>query len=71
MYNTIKLPWTADTFRKHNHDLIDTQAEKAAAVANAVLKRTGDEASAIRIGNATAMKQAEAGKYAKYRGGGK
>ena len=48
-------PWTAEEFRrKHNKRLTDAQAKHAATVADAVLKRTGDEAQAVRIGNSVA-----------------
>lgn len=50
------MPWTAMTFmNKHNHSLSDEQAKKAAATANAILEKTGDEGLAI----ATANKQAK------------
>ncbi len=45
-------PWTASSFRsKHNKKLTAAQAKKAAAIANSILKETGDEAKAIRIAN--------------------
>lgn len=47
------MPWTAKEFRqKFNKKLTDEQAKKAAQIANAVLKDTGDEAKAIKIANA-------------------
>ena len=58
------MPWDADSFKKHNHGLTDKQAEIAAAAANSVLKKSGDEGRAIRIGNAAADK------YPKYKSGG-
>jgi len=49
------MPWTAKEFKKkHNKKLTDAQARKAALIANAVLKQTGDEGKAIRIANARA-----------------
>ena len=51
------MPWTPQTFaQRHNHALSKPQASKAAAVANAILKRTGDEGMAIAVAN----KQAKA-----------
>ena len=47
------MPWTPLSFRaRHNRALSPAQAKQAAAIANAVLKRTGDEALAIRAANA-------------------
>ena len=46
------MPWTAASFKnKHNKSLSPAKAAKAAAVANAILKQSGDEAKAIRIAN--------------------
>ena len=60
------MPWTPESFKtKHNHGLTDKQAEIAAAAANSVLKRTGDEGQAVRVGNAAG------GKYPKYGAGKK
>jgi uncharacterized protein YdaT len=51
------MPWTGESFKqKHNQGLTPEQADRAARIANAVLDRDGDEASAIRIANA-AVKQ--------------
>jgi uncharacterized protein YdaT len=48
----IDMPWSGDSFAsKHNHSLDPEAADKAASIANAILKKTGDEASAIRIAN--------------------
>ena len=42
------MPFTGASFRlKHAHGLTDAQAEKAAAIANAILKDSGDEGMAI------------------------
>jgi uncharacterized protein YdaT len=47
------MPWSAEEFRKkHNKDLTDKQAKKAAQIANGVLKSSGDEALAIKTANA-------------------
>jgi uncharacterized protein YdaT len=47
------MPWTAEEFRKkHNKDLTDKQAKKAAQIANSILADSGDEALAIKTANA-------------------
>lgn len=49
------MPWDLSSFKKkHNHSLSDLQAAKASEIANAVLRRTGDEGMAIRVANASA-----------------
>ena len=49
------MPWNASTFKsRHNHGLTGKQAGKAAEVANAILRKTGNEGKAIRIANAMA-----------------
>ena len=46
------MPWTAQSFkRKHNKTLNPAQAQKAAKIANGILRKTGDEAKAIRLAN--------------------
>jgi uncharacterized protein YdaT len=45
------MPWTGKSFKKHNKGLSDKQADKAASIANAVLRETGDDGKAIRIAN--------------------
>jgi uncharacterized protein YdaT len=46
------MPWTGSSFKKkHNKKLSSKQASKAAEIANAILRETGDEAKAIRIAN--------------------
>lgn len=46
------MPWTGKTFKtKHNKKLSPKKAGKAAEIANAILKETGDEGKAIRIAN--------------------
>lgn len=46
------MPWTPRSFSsKHNHSLGPEEAAKAASIANAVLRKTGSDAEAIRIGN--------------------
>ena len=45
-------PWTASSFRrKHNKKLDKMSAQRAADIANAILKDTGDEGKAVRIAN--------------------
>ncbi len=45
-------PWTASSFRsKHNKKLSPVGAKKAARIANAILRDTGDEGKAVRIAN--------------------
>jgi uncharacterized protein YdaT len=47
--------WSAKSFAtRHNHSLGPAQSVKAASVANAILKKTGDEGQAIRIANSVA-----------------
>lgn len=47
------MPWTAQSFKqRHNQGLGQHQATMAAKIANAILKKTGDEGKAIRIANA-------------------
>jgi uncharacterized protein YdaT len=45
------MPWSGKSFSKHNKKLGKAAAGKAASVANAVLKDSGDEGKAIRIAN--------------------
>ena len=52
------MPWTGSTFKsRHNKALSGARAGKAAKVANAILRKTGDEGKAIRIANAMAKKK--------------
>ena len=52
------MPWTGKSFkRRHNQSLTDSQAEKAASIANSILKETGDEGKAIRIANSKVKKK--------------
>lgn len=46
------MPWTKETAKQHNKKAVGKKAEQWAAVANEVLKRTGDDAQAIRAANA-------------------
>lgn len=52
------MPWTAKTFAsRHNKKLGSAAASKASRIANAILKRTGDEGLAIATANARAKGQ--------------
>lgn len=51
------MPWSPKSFAtKHNKGLSKPAATRAAKAANAVLKRTGDEGQAVRVGNTVAKK---------------
>ena len=43
------MPWSAAGAKRHKKGLSSAQASKWAAIANAILSKTGDEAKAIRI----------------------
>lgn len=51
------MPWTAETFKKHNKNLTPAQAGRAAKTANAILRETGEEGKSIRIANAKVKKK--------------
>jgi uncharacterized protein YdaT len=52
------MPWDAKSFAaRHNKRLSGDRAGKAARVASAILRETGDEGKAIRIANAQAKKR--------------
>lgn len=56
------MPWTGKTFAdRHNKSLRGEKAEKAAEIANAILRKDGDEGKAIRIANY------QAGRYKSFR----
>ena len=55
------MPWDASSFRKHNRKLRGPRAAKAAAIANAVLAKSGDEGKAIRIANSKFMDHSKHG----------
>jgi uncharacterized protein YdaT len=58
------MPWTGPQFQqKHNHGLSETQSSQPARVANAILKKTGDEGAAIAIANSQVKKRAGQGRY--------
>jgi uncharacterized protein YdaT len=51
------MPWTASSFKdRHNKSLRGVEAQRAADIANAILKKTGDEALAIRVANSKVHK---------------
>jgi uncharacterized protein YdaT len=51
------MPWTAQSFTKHNKNLSASDKVKAAKIANSVLKKSGNDASAIRIANAAVKRR--------------
>jgi len=52
------MPWTGKTFsERHNKKLHGKAAEKAAAQANAILEKTGDEGLALAVANKNAKKR--------------
>ena len=44
-------PWTAKTFLKHNKKLSKMAAQRAADIANAVLRETHNEGLAVKVAN--------------------
>lgn len=50
------MPWSGSSFKKHNKKLKGKAAVKAAAQANAILEKTGDEGLAIAVANKNAKK---------------
>ncbi|MDE2096307.1 MAG: hypothetical protein KGL39_03610 [Patescibacteria group bacterium] len=64
------MPWEAASFKqKHNHSLSSAQATRAAAQANAILRKTGDEGLAIAVANKD-VKRAHGGVIPHYDTGG-
>lgn len=45
------MPWSGSSFAKHNHSLSGPQSDHAARIANAVLRRSGDEGMSIAVAN--------------------
>lgn len=45
------MPWDAKSFKKHNKSFGPAASGKAASIANAVLKKSGDEGMAIAVAN--------------------
>ena len=67
------MPWTGSSFSaKHNKKLKGAKAEKAASIANAILRSSGDEGMAIATANkmvghkGAAMREKIAAKRDKY-----
>ena len=57
------MPWTAESFKKkHNQRLRGVEAQRAADIANAILKKTGYEGLAIRVANSKVRKSNYGGK---------
>ena len=57
------MPWKGPEFAsRHNKKLSGSSASKAAGAANAVLKKTGDEGKAVRIGNYVGDKAKKSGR---------
>lgn len=46
------MPWTPKEATKHNKKAVGAKGALWASVANSILKRSGDDAKAIRIANA-------------------
>jgi hypothetical protein len=46
------MPWTAESFKKHNRAATQAQLRAGAKAANAKLDKSGDEGAAVRAGNA-------------------
>jgi len=57
------MPWKMSDAPRHTHRAKSAKSKEAwSAIANAVLKKTGGEASAIRIANSVVKKQKGKGK---------
>lgn len=61
------MPWNAASFHKHNHKLSAKKSGKAAAQANAILRKTGNEGLAIAVANKNAKKSGAHKLYPKHR----
>lgn len=55
------MPWTGASFRKHNKGLGPQQSAHAARIANAVLKRSGDDGMSIAVANKFFQHRADGG----------
>jgi hypothetical protein len=54
------MPWTSTSFKEqHNKGLSESEAKRAATVANDVFKKTGDKGRAVRAGNAVVKRERE------------
>lgn len=59
------MPWSGKSFgERHNHALHGEAASKAASIANAILKRTGDEGLSIATANKYAAQHRASGGHA-------
>jgi uncharacterized protein YdaT len=56
------MPWTAQSFAKHNKGLSPSQKIKAAQIANDILEKGGSEARAIKIANSVVARRLTKGK---------
>ena len=56
------MPWDKNSIKRHNHKLKGKAAEKAAAQANAILEKTGDEGLALAVANKNAKKRSHSDK---------
>lgn len=54
------MPWSVSDVEKHKKNLSTEQKSKWSSVANSVLSKTGNEASAIRIANSSVGPSREA-----------
>lgn len=50
------MPWDKETAKKHNKKAVGKKGKQWAATANAVLEKTGNDATAIKIANAAIKK---------------
>ena len=56
LYNGI-MPWTPESFSKHNRSLTPKGKRMASKIANSVLRKTGNDALAIREANGVVKKR--------------
>lgn len=50
------MPWDRESIKRRNHKLKGKAAEKAAAQANAILEKTGDEGLALAVASKNAKR---------------
>jgi hypothetical protein len=55
------MPWSGSSFAHHNHSLTGPQSGHAARIANAVLRRTGNEGESIAVANKYFQKRDDGG----------
>jgi hypothetical protein len=63
------MPWTGESFAKHNHGLSPAQSAHASHIANHVLQSTGDEGEAIATANKYYQHHRDAGGFLPSMGG--